>query len=263
MPQLLVSVRTPQEAEIAVTAGADVVDIKDPAHGSLGRADDKAIASIVGHVAGRKPVSAAMGELAERSLLPRVDGLAFVKWGLAGYADRDWQRDLTEAARGVTGPVAVAYADWRRANAPAPDEVTAYAIKHRWPVVLFDTWRKDGATLLDWFPPCTLADLTRPLRVARLRFALAGSLSVEHIPLLADLKPDWLAVRGAVCRQRDRGAVLDGERIEQWAQALTRTRAESSAALRQVRLPRAETTHPPDPRAPLLPNSPHRANPLI
>jgi uncharacterized protein (UPF0264 family) len=227
MPQLLVSVRSAQEAEIALAGGADVIDVKNPARGSLGRADGEVIAAIVGRVAGRKPVSAAMGELAERPLPPPVDGLDFVKWGLAGYADRDWRRDLTEAARGLNSPVAVAYADWRRANAPAPDEVTAYAIQHRWSAVLFDTWRKDGATLFDWLPAPDLARLTQPLHAARLRFALAGSLAFEHLPLLTPLNPDWLAVRGAVCRQGDRGAVLDGERVAQWAQALTRARDES------------------------------------
>ena len=263
MPQLLISVRTAPEAEIAVTAGADVIDIKEPARGSLGRADDETIAAIVERVAGRKPVSAAMGELAECSLAPPVDGLNFVKWGLAGCADRQWQRELTEAARGVNGPVAVAYADWRRANAPAPDEVTAYAIKNRWPVVLFDTWRKDGATLFDWLPVPDLARLTQPLHAARLRFALAGSLAFEHLPLLTPLNPDWLAVRGAVCRQGDRGAVLDGDRVARWTRALSRARAESSVPRPTGRQPHAETTRPQPPRAPLPPNSPLRANPLI
>lgn len=61
--RLLVSVRSAAEAEAALAGGADLIDIKEPTRGSLGRADDRVIADILRQVAGRRPVSAALGEL--------------------------------------------------------------------------------------------------------------------------------------------------------------------------------------------------------
>src|SRR5207244_12998888 len=82
-PGLLVSGRSVVEAESALAGGAALIDIKEPAHGSLGRAHDAVIQAVVERVAGRRPVSAALGELLEFHG-PVPHGLTFVKWGLAG-----------------------------------------------------------------------------------------------------------------------------------------------------------------------------------
>src|SRR5205823_7246846 len=92
MAGLLVSVRSPQEAEAALAGGASLIDVKDPARGSLGRADDSVIAAVVRAVAGRRPVSAAMGELMESRASFAGVGLSYVKWGLAGCGGQArWQ----------------------------------------------------------------------------------------------------------------------------------------------------------------------------
>ncbi len=92
--QLLVSVRNAQEAVDAADSGADIIDVKEPEFGSLGFAGAAAIRDVVDAVAGRIPVSAALGECLDwptetkdrRAL--RFEGmehsLAFVKLGLAG-----------------------------------------------------------------------------------------------------------------------------------------------------------------------------------
>src|SRR5262249_54305435 len=70
-PRLLVSVRSAAEAIAAVEGGADLIDIKEPSHGSLGRADDAAVTAVLQAVGGRKPVSAAFGELRESLTSPQ------------------------------------------------------------------------------------------------------------------------------------------------------------------------------------------------
>src|SRR5947208_3448859 len=97
MTDLLVSVRSVAEAETVLGAGAALIDVKEPARGSLGRADDETVAAIVRRVTGRRLVSAALGELLDGSSLPSLEGLQFVKWGLAGCAQRDWQDALLRA----------------------------------------------------------------------------------------------------------------------------------------------------------------------
>src|SRR5262245_13850027 len=63
--RLLVSVRSAAEAHAALAGGADLIDVKEPSRGPLGRADDSVISAVLVAVHGRRPVSAAMGELAD------------------------------------------------------------------------------------------------------------------------------------------------------------------------------------------------------
>jgi uncharacterized protein (UPF0264 family) len=92
--QLLVSVRNAEEAVQAADSGADIIDVKEPEFGSLGFAGAATIREVVDAVAGRIPVSAALGECLDWTTehrdrrAPRFEGmeqsLAFVKLGLAG-----------------------------------------------------------------------------------------------------------------------------------------------------------------------------------
>jgi uncharacterized protein (UPF0264 family) len=225
MTLLLVSVRSVFEAAEALAGGAALIDVKEPASGSLGRADAGTTTDILRFVAGRQPVSAALGELTEGAL-PSTPGLTFVKWGLAGCARRNWRRDLVEAGQrlsltpGYGAPVATTYADWRRADSPSPEDVAAFAVEQRWPAILLDTWKKDGACLFGWLPPPRVADLSRRCQAAGVRVALAGALGFDHLDLVHRLQPDWLAVRGAVCRSGHRNGAIDLQRVRRLALAL-------------------------------------------
>jgi uncharacterized protein (UPF0264 family) len=221
---LLVSVRSADEARAALAGGAGLIDVKEPSHGSLGFAGARTVAAVVRAVAGRRPVSAALGELAEGNAPPREASLAYVKWGLSAQDGSDWRARLgEEASRLPAGcrPVAVAYADWRRARAPSPAEVCAFACSRHWGAFLADTWEKDGTTLLDWLGVGELGRLCGDCRGAGVKVALAGSLGEREAGVLAPLRPDWLAVRGAVCRGGRAGAV-DGDAVRRLAEAVRR-----------------------------------------
>ena len=69
MVRLLISVRNAFEAENALAGGADLIDIKEPANGSLGPADVSKGHEIASVVRGRRPLSAAWG--AVRRKIPR------------------------------------------------------------------------------------------------------------------------------------------------------------------------------------------------
>ncbi len=237
--QLLVSVRSAEEAVAALAGGAGLIDVKEPARGSLGAADPAVIAEILLAVAGRTPVSAALGELFEASPLPHgrgsdsqspdregggLQGVSFVKWGLSGAQGKDWRSTLRKAHRsGSCRPVAVAYADWSRAGAPAPAEVCDFAIAHSWGAFLLDTCRKDGSTLLDWLSLAELADLRTRCQQAGVPVALAGSLGETEIRDLLVLQPEWFAVRGAACRSGRRTDSIDASRVLSLADLLRTT----------------------------------------
>jgi uncharacterized protein (UPF0264 family) len=221
-PGLLVSVRSTEEAETALAGGADLIDVKEPLRGSLGKADDEVIAAVVREVAGRRPVSAALGELAQRPDLAQVSvphfGVCAVKFGLSGYHDNEeWQEPISSIRSCV---VAVAYADWRLAEAPRPERVIRFAIEQRCAAVLLDTWNKAGAALLDWVNMEALDGICRRLHEADIPVALAGALGESEIRRLLPLRPDWLAVRGSACRRGERGAEIDAERVRQLAKII-------------------------------------------
>ncbi|MFN4259700.1 MAG: (5-formylfuran-3-yl)methyl phosphate synthase [Gemmataceae bacterium] len=223
--QLLISVRSAPEAEIALRGGAALIDVKEPTRGAMGPADPEVIRAVLEQVAGRCPVSAALGELTAQAPRLPVSGLGFVKWGLAGWGhDSRWKALLAQAleqVRQVDGDcrgVPVAYADWHRANAPSPWTVAQFAQEHRCAAWLLDTWEKDGTTLLDWLSVSELAGLCSALDIP---IALAGSLAAPQIRALRAVQPRWFAVRGAACRAGERQAELDEQRIRQLADILT------------------------------------------
>src|SRR5437868_1726634 len=102
MAGLLVSLRSRAEARDALEAGAELLDIKEPRRGPLGRASDSTIRAILDRVEGARPVSAAFGELLDRLPDYPTPGLAYAKWGLAGCASRrDWPARLRARAKTV------------------------------------------------------------------------------------------------------------------------------------------------------------------
>ena len=209
-----------------MAGGADLIDVKDPDAGSLGRAAEATIRAVLDRVGGRRPVSAALGEFRRDSTASFSLGLSYVKWGLAGYArDACWQDQLREAAAELfvtdpaIRPVAVAYADHERAMAPSVQDVASFACRHGWPVLLFDTWAKDGSNLLAWLSIDSVRMVREQCRQAGVRVALAGSLGIKEIESLGGVDPDWFAVRGAACRNGERGGEIDADRVRALAES--------------------------------------------
>jgi (5-formylfuran-3-yl)methyl phosphate synthase len=225
---LLVSVRSAAEAIAALAGGAALIDVKEPDHGPLGRAPDAVIAEVVAMVAGRRPVSAALGELLDDRGETLPAGLSFVKWGLAGAASTPWGTALEGRCGCGPAVVAVAYADWQCARAPSIDRVFAFAVERPGSVMLVDTHCKDvptrggrRPTLLDWLGIGEVVSLCAECRAAGVRIALAGSLGLTEIRLLSDARPDWFAVRGSVCNG-GRGGCVDAAMVRELAGIIRR-----------------------------------------
>lgn len=228
--KLLVSVRSVTEAEAALAGGADLIDVKEPSRGPLGRADDRVIHDVVKAVRGRVPVSAALGEWVEGSALPAEQSLDYVKWGLAGTTRPDGGSS-TFAIRKMSRfgprprPVLVAYADFERAGSPGVSEMCAAAQQLRFPAFLLDTAVKDDTTLRDWVAPAELARIRFGLADAGVPVAFAGSLNEKSIRELLPLAPDWFAVRGAACEGGRNGTVCE-KRVRRLTAILSEQAAE-------------------------------------
>jgi (5-formylfuran-3-yl)methyl phosphate synthase len=231
---LLISVRSADEAAAALAGGADLIDVKEPARGPLGAANLDVIRSVVQRVAGRAPVSAALGEWAEPGApdwRPVAElGVAYLKWGLAGFdqARFDELLDRKSLFPPTAEMVLVAYGDWQRAHSPSPQALADFAARGRFVAFLLDTWGKDGSTLLDWIPHSDVEALTRFLQSDDVSVALAGSLGLSEIEDLLPIRPSWFAVRGAVCSGGRREGAIDSHRVALIARCL---QGESSADL--------------------------------
>ncbi len=216
MAGLLVSVRSPEEALAAVAGGASVIDVKEPGRGPLGRSDPDTWRAIRAVVPRSIPVSVALGEIGEFEGVPpgSFEGIAFRKLGLAGAGD-GWIGRWAAIRRAHPGPtawVAVAYADWQAARAPAPDEVLGAALEAPGCAgVLVDTWDKTRPAWQDGPEPW--AGWIARARAGGRFVALAGGLDLASIARLAPLRPDLFAVRGAACLGSDRLGRVDRDRV--------------------------------------------------
>ena len=226
MAGLLVSVRSVEEAHAAYQAGAQVIDVKDPDRGPLGRADDRVAVAIRAALPLQVPVSLALGELREAegrgpSLAAIWSGFQWRKMGFSGVATDIRWADRWFALRALWGPgpdwIAVIYADSRAAHTPHPDAIVDIAIESGCAGLLVDTWRKGRRTPLCPDPGWT-ARLERA-RHAGLLIVLAGGLDEAEFQRLAPLRPDLFAVRGSACHSSDRLAEIAPERVAALAAA--------------------------------------------
>lgn len=243
-PRLLVSVRNPDEARAAIAGGCDILDIKEPHHGSLGMADPVVTAQIIQAARETRPdliISAALGEVVEWQTEPGnrcgtcdhstshsgqmvPDGNCLLKIGCAGLRFQpDWRGTLKATRERITAPlafpprwVAVAYADWEAADAPRVSDIVKSALQDDCCGVLIDTFTKTNRWLLDWISLEELHAIADQVHAGGLFLALAGSLTTAELPRLKPVAVDVLAIRGAACVQGQRQAEISKTAVEEF-----------------------------------------------
>jgi hypothetical protein len=223
--RLLVSVRSAAEVGAAVAGGADIVDAKEPTTGSLGAVSRRVLREIALGLPADMPLSIALGEpnnvAALEAAMAMLHGLSprpsrtYVKIGLSAAGDgaeRMLMALVDLASRTPLRPsvVAVAYADYVAAGAPAPETVARIAAVSGARGVLLDTWGKDGGDLFHHLAASALRAWIGQARAAGLLVALAGSLSIEGVRAVAELPADIVGVRGAACVGGRAGVVSEG-----------------------------------------------------
>lgn len=218
-PGLLASVATLDEMRTALTAGVDILDLKNPSEGALGAWAPEALVDAVAlwRAAGAPGnLSATVGDhpldpdvlraAAERTA---ATGVPLVKIGVALGEDAALPAVL-EALRPLareTRLIAVLFADQAPDLAAVP--LFAAAGFHG---VMLDTADKAAGGLLAHLPAEPLARFVVAARAEGLLTGLAGSLKVADIALLAALRPHYLGFRGALCTE-GRTSALDPARL--------------------------------------------------
>lgn len=212
---MLASVTGPDEAEIALSGGADIIDLKDPALGALGAVTPDVLRATLARIDGRRPVSAVAGDLPMEPALVRAAvaerrAASHVKIGIfpaSAEARRAVVSTLAEEAA-TTSLIAVLFADGDLDLSLLADlKAAGFA------GAMIDTMNKGGGGLLKHASTGELARFVQSCRAFGLMSGLAGSLEPPDVPRLAVLEPDYLGFRGALTRGSRQGPIdLDAVR---------------------------------------------------
>lgn len=215
MSGFLASVRSAEEALIALSGRADIIDVKEPSAGALGRVDGAALAAIVEPLGGRRPVSATIGDIALEpdTVVAAVretaaTGVDIVKIGLfAGDLEGTLAALAPLASAGIR-LVAVIFAD----RAPDLAALVPRCAAAGFAGIMLDTADKRAGPLTAHLPTDALARFVASARAHGLLSGLAGALRLADIPGLAPLGADYLGFRSALTvggrdRAVDLGAV--------------------------------------------------------
>lgn len=214
-PILLVSVVNGQETRAAVAGGADIIDLKNPAEGSLGAPAPKIIGEVCAELKGDKPLSIAIGEFPGK---PSAAALAsfgsayfqpdFIK---VAFLPDSPPEEILATLKGIKNSislmqpeitihlVSVAFADIMNRATWNLSDFAAISQEGGAAGCLIDTWEKKGRSLLDYLSGEEIEQFIETCHAHHLFCGLAGSLRSSDIFALNQLEPDIIGVRSAVC----------------------------------------------------------------
>lgn len=217
---LLISPINTQEAREAINGGADIIDVKNPKEGSLGANFPWMIRNIREITPENMQVSATLGDVPYKpgtvSLAAAgaiASGADYIKVGLYGTKNYSEALEVMENVVRTVDEfnsdaivVASGYADAHRVGAVDPMEIPRVAADSGSDLAMVDTAVKDGKTLFDFMNEEAISKFTEETHNYGLKSALAGSVTQEQMPLLAELGCDVAGIRGAACIGGDRNS---------------------------------------------------------
>ena len=215
--KLLVSPKDVEEAKAVIRGNADIVDVKNPKEGSLGANFPWVIMAIKELVEKERgngmEMSAAIGDFDYKpgtaslaALGAASAGADYIKIGLLKIKTRQEAIDLlTGVVKAVKGfdptkkVVSAFYSDYKRINSISPFEITEIGKEVDVDVAMVDTGIKDGRSTLEFLSEEELKTFVSESKALGLDTALAGALTFEDLPVIKEINPDILGVRGMVC----------------------------------------------------------------
>lgn len=219
MTQLLISVTSVEEAQLALENGVDIIDLKDPYSGALGALPLSLVKTIVQHIHASelcKPISATIGDIPMQPelILERINLLAnakvdFIKIGF--FEAEDYQACLTRLSLAATSThlIAVLFAEYLY-----PPTMIEDIKRAGFKGLMLDTVHKNGQTLLYYHTRQFYENLANQVISYGMTFGLAGSLKLQDIEKIIQFKPTYIGFRGGVCMQFSRKKALDIEKIK-------------------------------------------------
>ena len=203
MTSLLTSVRNVEEALQAASAGAELIDLKEPKAGALGALPAETVLEVVGAMRARWPgrlLSATIGDLAPAEhavmmLMANTIGKCGVDYVKVGVAPGEHARAALRRLATLPWQVVPVFLADHGLDLKLVEEACGMGF----PAVMADTAGKQAGSLFDCVDMAALAAMTGMARRRGVKVGLAGSLQLEHLPRLHTLAPDFAGFRGALC----------------------------------------------------------------
>ncbi len=215
MTQLLISVKNIDEALIALEAGADIVDFKDPNLGALGALDLVISTKIIAALNGQTIISATVGEdhanlnaLVLAMQMRAKIGVDIIKIGVSTLFDEaNFFAEMRCLSNAGTKIVAVFFADERvdLTLLPILNQAGFYG-------AMLDTKNKHK-NLTQVQAKNDLQNFTQSCHQHRLQSGLAGSLQPQHIDVLVEYNSTYIGFRGGVCNNFVRESDLSRDKV--------------------------------------------------
>jgi uncharacterized protein (UPF0264 family) len=213
--QLLISVKNVEEALVALGAGADIIDLKDPNVGALGALGLDETERIVRTINGRKTLSATAGEnhASLETLIVSVKaraqlGLEIIKIAASSlFYTRDFVQNMQTFSNQGVKLVAVFFAD-EKMDLDLLEKIKQAGFFG----AMVDTKNKQK-NLLQVQTRINLQSFTQACHQLQLKSGLAGSLLPQHIDLLIKFNPTYIGFRGGVCENRVRESALSSAKV--------------------------------------------------
>ncbi len=225
--RLLASIVAPEEAVLAMSAGADIIDAKDPNQGALGSLDTATLCAIRAVVPPTILLSATTGDLPvdePQSIVNEIARVAstrvdVVKIGFFGTHSTD------ELIAALTAHDDESHAFGRRVAVLLADRAPDWRLVASLPAagfsgVMLDTENKASGGLLDVISRHEIETFISSARRVGLFAGLAGALRLRHIPEVRAFGPDVVGFRGALCRGHERTARIDVDAVREVREAL-------------------------------------------
>ncbi len=210
MTLMLASVRSQEEAEIALAQGADIIDCKEPAHGALAALPLNIVHDIVESVKGRRPVSAVVelpydASHARHAFEEVIEtGVDYVKFAFPLTRDASDIIAILSPITTRTRLIAVFFADL----SPELDCLPLLAQAGFYGVML-DTAHKGKGRLIDFMSIGSLSEFVSTCRTLKLSCGLAGALEPPDVPRLLVTGADVLGFRSSLCLSGNRQSSID------------------------------------------------------
>ena len=222
--RLLVSAKNLAEALAAASAGADFIDLKDPAAGALGGLSIERIAAITAALRERHPagaISATIGDADDASIaevLLRVAAVAAcgVDYVKVGVEPGDLAVPLLDALARCGAPVVPVLIADCGVDFGLVERALSSAV---YPALMLDTMDKRAGSLLQRLGLAKLRAFVAAARARSTPCGLAGALRIDDVPQLLALAPDFAGFRSAVC-VGERAGALDAQRVSALKAAL-------------------------------------------
>ncbi len=201
MSKILASIQNISEARILINSDIDIIDLKDPSKGALGKLNKNNIKEIINFINKKKLTSSTIGDLPNNKELitKNVDELSVIDVDFIkiGVYENTYISTLSEI-NSCKKLIAVFFADLF-----LPKKEDLLVLKESgFSGVMIDTSNKKLGNLFNHITFSEVSNFISNSKKLNLLTGIAGSINESHINQIIKLDPNYMGFRGALCENK-------------------------------------------------------------